>query len=97
MLVLWGESQVVASAVAIIWGFAFALIPVGWSTWITRSLSDQAEKAGSIQVAVIQLANTCGAAVGGVALDHLGLLSPLVISGALMLLTGLLVAVKVRV
>ena len=96
-LVLWGESQVIASAVAVIWGFAFALIPVGWSTWITRSLSDQAEKAGSIQVAVIQLANTCGAAVGGVALDHLGLLSPLVISGALMLLTGLLVAVKVRV
>lgn len=97
VLVLWGESQVVASAVAIIWGFAFALIPVGWSTWITRSLSDQAEKAGSIQVAVIQLANTCGAAIGGVALDHLGLLSPLVISGALMLLTGLLVAVKVLV
>lgn len=97
VLVLWGESQVVASAVAIIWGFAFALIPVGWSTWITRSLSDQAEKAGSIQVSVIQLANTCGAAIGGVALDHLGLLSPLVISGALMLLTGLLVAVKVRV
>ncbi|MET5292510.1 purine ribonucleoside efflux pump NepI [Raoultella planticola] len=96
-LVLWGESQVIASAVAVIWGFAFALIPVGWSTWITRSLSDQAEKAGSIQVAVIQLANTCGAAVGGVALDHLGLLSPLVISGALMLLTGLLVVGKVRV
>lgn len=86
-----------ASAVAVIWGFAFALVPVGWSTWITRSLSDQAEKAGSIQVAVIQLANTCGAAVGGVALDHLGLLSPLVLSGTLMLLTGVLVATKVRV
>lgn len=97
VLVLWGESKIVASTVAIIWGLAFALIPVGWSTWITRSLADQAEKAGSIQVAVIQLANTCGAAVGGVALDHLGLLSPLVISGALMLLTGLLVATKVRV
>ena len=68
--------------------------PLGW---ITRSLSDQAEKAGSIQVAVIQLANTCGAAVGGVALDHLGLLSPLVLSGTLMLITGLLVATKVRV
>lgn len=96
-LVLWGESKIVASAVAIIWGFAFALIPVGWSTWITRSLSDQAEKAGSIQVAVIQLANTCGAAVGGIALDHLGLLSPLVLSGVLMLFTGLLVAAKVKV
>lgn len=97
VLVLWGESKIVASAVAVIWGFAFALVPVGWSTWITRSLSDQAEKAGSIQVAVIQLANTCGAAVGGVALDHLGLLSPLVLSGTLMLLTGVLVATKVRV
>lgn len=96
-LVLWGESKIVASTVAIIWGFAFALIPVGWSTWITRSLSDQAEKAGSIQVAVIQLANTCGAAVGGIALDHLGLLSPLVLSGILMLFTGLLVAAKVKV
>ncbi len=96
-LVLWGESKIIASTVAIIWGFAFALIPVGWSTWITRSLSDQAEKAGSIQVAVIQLANTCGAAVGGVALDHLGLLSPLVLSGILMLFTGLLVTTKVKV
>ncbi|EBW6088477.1 MFS transporter, partial [Salmonella enterica subsp. enterica serovar Enteritidis] len=75
----------------------FALVPVGWSTWITRSLADQAEKAGSIQVAVIQLANTCGAAVGGYALDNLGLLSPLALSGTLMLLTALLVASKVKV
>ena len=66
-------------------------------TWITRSLADQAEKAGSIQVAVIQLANTCGAAVGGYALDNLGLLSPLVLAGSLMLMTALLVATKVKV
>ena len=63
VLVLWGSDKWVASAIAVVWGFAFALVPVGWSTWITRSLADQAEKAGSIQVAVIQLANTCGAAV----------------------------------
>ncbi|RPH30968.1 purine ribonucleoside efflux pump NepI [Buttiauxella warmboldiae] len=96
VLVLWGSDKVVASAVAIIWGLAFALIPVGWSTWITRSLADQAEKAGSVQVAVIQLANTCGAAIGGFALDNFGLLSPLVLSGSLMLLTAILVATKVR-
>lgn len=96
VLILWGSDKWVASSIAIIWGFAFALVPVGWSTWITRSLADQAEKAGSIQVAVIQLANTCGAALGGVALDHLGLTSPLVISGTLMLLTALLVAGKVK-
>lgn len=97
VLVLWGSEKIVAAGVAVVWGFSFALIPVGWSTWITRSLADQAEKAGSIQVAVIQLANTCGAAVGGVALDHWGLLSPLVLSGCLMLLTAILVASRVRV
>ncbi|MFU0930706.1 MFS transporter [Kluyvera cryocrescens] len=96
-LVLWGSDKVVAAGIAIIWGLAFALVPVGWSTWITRSLADQAEKAGSIQVAVIQLANTCGAAVGGFALDRLGLVSPLILSGTLMLLTALLVTVKVKI
>nr|WP_318383636.1 purine ribonucleoside efflux pump NepI [uncultured Enterobacter sp.] len=97
VLILWGDEKIVSAAIAVVWGLAFALVPVGWSTWITRSLADQAEKAGSIQVAVIQLANTCGAAVGGYALDNLGLLSPLVLSGSLMLLTALLVAAKVRV
>ena len=97
VLTLWGGEKVVAAGIAIIWGLAFALVPVGWSTWITRSLADQAEKAGSIQVAVIQLANTCGAAIGGLALDRLGLTSPLMISGALMLLTAVLVTAKVRI
>ncbi|ENI5904797.1 purine ribonucleoside efflux pump NepI [Citrobacter freundii] len=97
VLILWGSDKVVAAGIAIIWGLLFALVPVGWSTWITRSLADQAEKAGSVQVAVIQLANTCGAAVGGYALDTLGLLSPLMLSGSLMLLTALLVAAKVRI
>lgn len=95
-LILWGNDKVIAAIVAIVWGFCFAIIPVGWSTWITRSLSDQAEKAGSIQVATIQLANTCGAAIGGVALDGFGVLAPLVLSGVLMTLTALLVAARVR-
>ncbi|OUJ63963.1 MFS transporter [Escherichia coli] len=96
VLTLWGSDKIVATGVAIIWGLTFALIPVGWSTWITRSLTDQAEKAGSIQVAVIQLANTCGAAIGGYALDNIGLTSPLMLSGTLMLLTALLVTAKVK-
>ncbi|HHO9763115.1 TPA: purine ribonucleoside efflux pump NepI [Escherichia coli] len=96
VLTLWGSDKIVATGVAIIWGLTFALVPVGWSTWITRSLADQAEKAGSIQVAVIQLANTCGAAIGGYALDNIGLTSPLMFSGTLMLLTALLVTAKVK-
>ena len=97
VLILWGSHKGVAAGIAVVWGLGFALVPVGWSTWITRTLADQAEKAGSVQVAVIQLANTCGAAIGGFALDHYGLLSPLMLSGSLLLLTALLVAAKVRV
>lgn len=44
VLILWGSDKVVAAGIAIIWGLLFALVPVGWSTWITRSLADQAEK-----------------------------------------------------
>jgi DHA1 family purine ribonucleoside efflux pump-like MFS transporter len=46
VLVLWGSDKWVASAIAIIWGFAFALVPVGWSTWITRSLPIRRKKPG---------------------------------------------------
>lgn len=37
-----------------------------------------------------------GAAIGGYALDNIGLTSPLMLSGTLMLLTALLVTAKVK-
>ena len=95
-LVLWGEQNHRLDGGDYL-GLRVCADPGGVVNVDHPFLSDQAEKAGSIQVAVIQLANTCGAAVGGIALDHLGLLSPLVLSGILMLFTGLLVAAKVKV
>ncbi|KGP42355.1 MFS transporter [Morganella morganii] len=97
MLIFFGSNRIVAGLVMVIWGLVFAFIPVGWSVWITRNVSDQAEKAGSVQVATIQLANTCGAGIGGFAFDHLGLLAPVIISGGFMLLTALLVMYKVKI
>ncbi len=44
-LVLWGEQNHRLDG-GIIWGFAFALIPVGWSTWITRSSPIRRKKPG---------------------------------------------------
>lgn len=43
-LIVWGSDKTVAAAIAIIWGLAFALVPVGWSTWITRSLAVRRKK-----------------------------------------------------
>ncbi len=60
-----GKRQTVAAAIAIIWGLASR-----WCRWDGQRGSPfscrQAEKASSIRVAVIQLANTCGAAVRAV-------------------------------
>lgn len=81
---------VIAMLVAI-WGFLFGAIPVGWSSWVAQNLGDDAENAGGLQVAVIQLANTAGAACGGIAFDHSGANGTLALSGALMLASSIAV------
>lgn len=60
-------------ALAIIWGFMFGFIPVGWSTWIARTLADKAEIAGGLSVAATQFSIGLAAAVGGMTFDTLGI------------------------
>lgn len=57
----------------IVWGIMFGFIPVGWSTWITRTLADQAELAGGLSVAAIQLSIGLAAAIGGLIFDNLSI------------------------
>ncbi len=54
------------------WGFIFGFIPVGWSTWITRTLADEAEIVGGLSVAAIQFSIGLAAATGGLIFDHHG-------------------------
>ncbi|CAI3953244.1 MFS family (AraJ) (PDB:4LDS) [Commensalibacter communis] len=68
------NNQITADLIKImLWGFIFGIIPVGWSTWITRTLADRAEIAGGLMVAAIQFSITLAAAVGGMIFDHYGL------------------------
>lgn len=108
MGVLWISPLIIAIALAVlfvagnhgivtllcmtVWGFGFGLIGIGWSTWITRTLSDDAENAGGLQVAVIQAANAGGAAIGGFIFDSAGPTGPVVFSGAALLFAAILVA-----
>jgi predicted MFS family arabinose efflux permease len=59
-------------AVVALWGMAFGAVPVAWSTWLTRTVPDEAESAGGLLVAAIQLAITIGAAGGGAIYDFKG-------------------------
>jgi predicted MFS family arabinose efflux permease len=54
------------------WGLIATAAPVGWWTWMSKVLPDQAEVGGGLMVAVIQLAITVGASVGGLLFDGSG-------------------------
>jgi len=55
-----------------LWGMAFGAVPVAWSTWLTRTIPDEAESAGGLLVAAVQLAIMIGAAGGGAIYDFKG-------------------------
>ena len=54
------------------WGLIGTAAPVGWWTWLSRVLPDDAEAGGGLMVAVIQLAIALGATLGGVLYDASG-------------------------
>ncbi len=61
------------AVMVVLWGLAFGAVPVAWSTWLTRTVPDQAESAGGLLVAAVQLAITIGAAAGGMLFDISGI------------------------
>lgn len=63
-LAAFGAGYAPTVGLALVWAAAFALVPVGWSSWITLHVADDAESAGGLQVAAIQLASAVGAGGG---------------------------------
>jgi DHA1 family purine ribonucleoside efflux pump-like MFS transporter len=61
----------------------FGGVQVGWPTWLTRTLPDEAENGGGLQIATIQLAITTGAAVGGVFFDLTGAIGVFICSSVI--------------
>ncbi|AHN25896.1 Arabinose efflux permease [Gilliamella apicola] len=69
---LSSDNVTMDTTLVIAWGFMFGFIPVGWSTWITRTLADKAELVGGLSVAAIQFSIGLAAGVGGMTFDQLG-------------------------
>jgi predicted MFS family arabinose efflux permease len=72
ILVAFGSSMIITAAALVIWGLIATAAPVGWWTWLARSLPQEAEAGGGLMVAVVQLAITLGAVVGGLLYDASG-------------------------
>jgi DHA1 family purine ribonucleoside efflux pump-like MFS transporter len=90
---LWtaGASVPVAIAAIALWGFAFAVFPIGFQTWIVRAAPDQAEGAGGLMVAAFQIAIAGGAIGGGILVDRIGALGGPVFATIALALGALLV------
>lgn len=63
----FGVQPWVTASTTVAWGLALSVVPVGCPTWVTWVLGNEAECAGGLQVAVLQLA--AGAGPGGVAFE----------------------------
>lgn len=71
--ILCFESSWLSQILVILWGFMFGFIPVGWSTWIVRTLANKSEMIGGLSVAAIQFSIGMAAAIGGSIYDHNGI------------------------
>jgi predicted MFS family arabinose efflux permease len=71
-LVACGGSAPVVAVLLAVWGLVGTAAPVGWWTWLARTLPDDAEAGGGLIVAVVQLAIGLGATLGGVLFDAFG-------------------------
>jgi predicted MFS family arabinose efflux permease len=67
-----GASLPAVACLLALWGLIGTAAPVGWWTWVSEALPDEAEAGGGLMVAVVQLAITGGAAFGGLLFDQAG-------------------------
>jgi DHA1 family purine ribonucleoside efflux pump-like MFS transporter len=96
-LVVLGRVPVLHAALVSLWGMAFGAVPVAWSTWITRTVPDEAESGGGLIVAAVQLAITMGAAAGGAIFDVSGAKGVFTASAAVLFAAALIIALNFRV
>ena len=93
----FGHLAILDGLLVAMWGFAFGLVPVGWSTWLATTVPDEAESAGGLLVASIQFAIGAGAAGGGVIFDLNGASGVFAGSGLLLVSAMVIVFAGVRV
>ncbi|MGQ4878596.1 MFS transporter [Billgrantia sp. LNSP4103-1] len=95
-LVVLESTPATDAALVALWGMAFGAIPVAWSTWLTRTVPDEAESASGLLVAAINMAIATGAAVGGLIFDLGGALNVFAASAAVLLLAALMIVTGIK-
>jgi predicted MFS family arabinose efflux permease len=80
-----GSSAAATAVLLAVWGLVATSAPVGWWTWLARTLPGDSEAGGGLMVALVQLAIAGGAAVGGLLFDGYGYRATFGASAAILL------------
>ncbi|MBO4119630.1 MFS transporter [Cupriavidus gilardii] len=95
-LVAAGSSVATTAVLLGLWGLLGTAAPVGWWTWLARTLPRDAEAGGGLMVAVVQLAIMLGATVGGVLFDWSGYRATFETSAGLLVIAAILAMLAAR-
>lgn len=71
-LIYFAHSVTAIFILMALWGFLGTSAPVAWWTWLSKTLPHEAEAGGGLMVAIVQLAITLGASIGGMFFDIYG-------------------------
>jgi len=91
-LLRFGDSVAATALLVGVWGLVATAAPVGWWSWLARTLPQDAERGGGLMVAVVQLSIASGAMLGGLLFDAWGYRATFG-AGALVLVLAAVVAV----
>jgi predicted MFS family arabinose efflux permease len=75
------------------WGLIGTAAPVGWWTWLSKVVPDDAEAGGGLLVAVVQVSIALGATAGGFIYDASGYQSTFALSAILLTASALMAAI----
>lgn len=89
-LIFFGTSTKVVAVLLGLWGFLATAAPVGWWSWLARTLPERAEAGGGLMVAVVQLAIALGSTLGGILFDHSGYQATFVFSAIILMIAAFL-------
>ncbi|NNC31209.1 MFS transporter [Longimicrobium terrae] len=95
-LTMFGASPVAVGVLLAGWGLIGTAAPVGWWTWLSKVLPDDAEAGGGLMVAVVQMAIALGATAGGFIYDRSGYESTFAVSAAALCASALVAAIGWR-
>jgi predicted MFS family arabinose efflux permease len=89
-LIFLGGSLFAVFTLLAAWGLVATAAPVGWWSWLAKSLPENAEAGGGLMVAVIQLCIALGSTIGGILFDSHGYQATFAVSAALLVVASVL-------